>query len=115
MPPPRNGAGRPPTQEERPAENTSSAAAKQTGTGSSLVIVRQDDRTRRYPRADASLYEPVSGRGRAALSIRCPICGGVHLGRLRPGTDPDGKRRTPCGTVQVRVRRRYAPRKEAAA
>jgi hypothetical protein len=67
----------------------------------------------RYPRADASLYEPVNGRGRGWLSIRCPHCRGVHLGRLRPGTEPGGPRRTPCGMVWVVVRRTYRPRTEA--
>jgi hypothetical protein len=64
-------------------------------------------RGRRYPRADASRYEPVSGRGQEALSIRCPYCSGVHLGRLRPGAEPGGPRRTPCGMVWVVVRRVY--------
>jgi hypothetical protein len=45
-------------------------------------------RREQYPRADASLYEPVRGRGLEWLSIRCPYCAGVHLGRLRPGTEP---------------------------
>ena len=67
----------------------------------------------RYPRADASLYEPVNGRGREWLSIRCPHCRGVHLGRLRPGTEPGGPTRTPCGMVFVVVRRTYSPAVDA--
>ena len=62
------------------------------------------------PLADASRYEPVNGRGREWLSIRCPYCKGVHLARLRPGAKPGGPRRTPCDRVFVVVRRTYAPR-----
>lgn len=60
-----------------------------------------------HPVASASLYEPVPGRGWVWLSIRCPYCSGVHLGRVRPGKSAGGKRKTTCGTVIVVVRRRY--------
>jgi hypothetical protein len=78
--------------------------------GTSLPSVRRGGRKRRYPVASASHYRPVNGRGRDWLSIRCPRCGGVHLARLRPGTQPGGPRRTPCGKVFVVVRRTYAPK-----
>jgi hypothetical protein len=51
----------------------------------------------------------VVHRGREWLSIRYPHCGGVHLGRLRPGAVPSGARRTPCDMVWVKVRRTYRP------
>lgn len=72
--------------------------------------VRRGRRARQYTRADASLYAPVPGRGRTWLSIRCPRCGGVHLARLRPGAEPGGRRRTPCGTVWVVVRSQFGKR-----
>jgi hypothetical protein len=72
-------------------------------------------RIEQYPRADASLYEPVRGRGLEWLSIRCPYCAGVHLGRLRPGTEPGGPRRTPCGPVFVVVRKTYRSQTTAGA
>ena len=113
-PPPREKRSGPQSPGDRLTE-LDTAAAKQPESRSSLVIVRQGDRTRRYPRADASWYAPAPGRTRDWLSIRCPRCGGVHLARLRPGSEPGGRRRTPCGTVWVVVRRRYGTRAEAAA
>jgi len=61
----------------------------------------------RYPLASASLYTPVPGRGWCWLSIRCPRCGGVHLGRVRSESQAAGLRRTSCGTVWVIVRQTY--------
>lgn len=94
------------------------ATAKQQGT-SALSIQRGADsgqaRRPSYPIAPASLYRPVPGRRMWWLSIRCPRCAGVHLGRLRPESEPGGKRRVPCGTVYVVVRRTYGTSPEAAA
>lgn len=103
----RGGPGDP-TPRDRPTDDT--AAAKRADAATSLAG-GSDRRTerRRPPRASASLYAPVLGRSQDALSIRCPRCGGVHMGRVRPGTEAAGKRRTPCGTVIVVVRGRYAP------
>jgi hypothetical protein len=61
------------------------------------------------PQADASKYEPVPGRGYDWLSIRCPFCQGVHLGRVRHGAVAGGPKRIPCGRVWVVVRRVYRP------
>jgi hypothetical protein len=47
------------------------------------------------------------------LSIRCPYCRGVHLGRVRHGAQADGPKRIRCGMVMVVVRRTYR-RTEAA-
>ena len=43
------------------------------------------------------------------VAVRCPRCKGIHLGRVKPGWEPGGKRRTPCGTVIVVIRSRYVP------
>jgi hypothetical protein len=75
-------------------------------------ILRQPSGDRDYPVASASWYAPVPGRTLAALSIRCPRWRGIHIGRVSPGTKPDGKRRTPCGPVIVTIRRRYGTRSE---
>ena len=61
----------------------------------------------RYPVAFASLFEQVPGRTLRALAIRCPRCGGTHLGCLRAGAEAGGLRRTPCGLVVVVVKRTY--------
>lgn len=97
---------------DRLAEITPAAAKPQKAP--LMPSVRRGPRTRQYPVASASLYEPVPGRGRVWLSIRCPRCHGVHLGRLRPGATPGGLRRTPCGTLWVVVRRCYPARRGAA-
>jgi hypothetical protein len=76
-------------------------------------MVRQGRRRHPYLVASASHYPPVNGRGRDWLSLRCPHCGGIHLARLRPGAEPGGPRRTPCGMVFVVVLRAYSPRAEA--
>lgn len=92
-----------------------SAATKQAE-GSHAVSVRRGTRRRQYLRADASLYEPVPGRDWYWLSIRCPHCGGVHLGRVRQEAKAAGPRRIACGPVWVVVRRIYrSKRTEAAA
>jgi hypothetical protein len=93
----------------RRPETTDAAAATAGLDAASVKAARQRGQ---YPRADASLYAPVTGRGREWLSIRCPYCAGVHLSRLRPGTLPDGPRRTPCGKVFIVVRRTYAPKSQ---
>jgi len=65
-------------------------------------------RTGRLPVASASLYEPAADRTWWWLSIRCPRCGSVHLGRVRTESDAGGPRRTGCGRrVWVIVRRVY--------
>jgi hypothetical protein len=77
------------------------------GPGATQTRRETDHRNTTIPVASASVYEPVPGRGWVWLSIRCPYCSGVHLGRVRPGKSVGGKRRTTCGTVIVIVRRRY--------
>jgi hypothetical protein len=84
-------------------------------TGTSAVSLSGRARTRRYPRADASLYEPAPGRGRFWLSLRCPFCRGVHLCRLRDESQAGGPRRIPCGRVFVVVRQRFRASQGAAA
>lgn len=64
-------------------------------------------RRTRYPVAAASLYQPVAGRSWWWLSIRCPKCCGVHLGRVRDEAEARGARRTTCGVFWVIVRRTY--------
>jgi hypothetical protein len=65
-------------------------------------------RHRRLPSASASLYEPANGRTWWWLSIRCPHCGSVHLGRVRSQAEAPGPRRAGCGRmVVVIVRRTY--------
>lgn len=82
----------------------------------SIHIVRQDStsapqrapRQRRLPLANASLYEPAAGRTWWWISLRCPHCGSVHLGRVREEEQAGGPRRTGCGRkVWVKVRRTY--------
>lgn len=90
---------------DKPAESASASSIGEDAAGRK----KRGRTSRRPPRASASLYAPVPGRGLVALSIRCPRCGGVHMGRVRPGTEAAGKRRTPCGTVVVVIRSRYAP------
>jgi hypothetical protein len=93
--------------QDRPAKSAPAIAAKQQDEGTVVPSLGGRGLERQYPRADASLYEPVPGRGLVALPIRCPRCRGVHLGRVRPGTKPGGVRRTPCGVVEVVIRRTY--------
>lgn len=109
-------SGRPPENRPLPESADSSPAITDATAkrGTSTRIVRRGSRKRQYPTADASRYEPVPGRSLEWLSIRCPYCAGVHLGRLRPGTEPGGPRRTPCGMVFVVVRRTYSPSADAA-
>jgi hypothetical protein len=86
-----------------------------------LLMVRQGagDRyaaRRKAPLASASLYEPAAGRTWWWLSIRCPHCGSVHLGRVREESAADGPRRAGCGRkVTVKVRRTYRGRRDAGA
>ena len=108
----RDKNGWPPGHPNDHPKNAPASADKSPSGLSSVASVDRDDGGRRerrgqYPQADASRYEPVPGRGRPALSIRCPYCGGVHLGRLRDGSPAGGLRRTPCGKVWVVVRRTY--------
>ena len=72
----------------------------------------QNPRRRRWaPIASASLYEPDATRTWWWLSIRCPWCGCVHLGRFRQEQDAPGPRRASCGRrILVVVRRTYRGR-----
>lgn len=64
--------------------------------------------TRRLPLASASLYAPCAGRNWWWLSIRCPACCAVHLGRVREEDQAPGPRRAACGKrIHVIVRRTY--------
>jgi hypothetical protein len=109
----RGKAGWPPGYPDDHPENAPASADQPPAGASSAASVKVARDDRRYPPADASRYMPVNGRGQDALSIRCPRCGGVHLGRVRPGTEPGGPRRTPCGVVFVVIRRTYAPKAAA--
>lgn len=115
--PPRKAEGAPPPAERLP-QITSTATAERQGTPAAAILQRRADigqkRRGEYPVANASLYHPAPGRARVWLSVRCPICLGVHLQRLRPGAEPGGLRRTPCGTLWVVVRRRYGRTTEVA-
>lgn len=110
-PPMNKGGPRAAKPQDRPKNAPASANESPSGLSYAPSVTRDggEHRSRRvqYPQADASRYEPVPGRGRPALSIRCPYCGGVHLGRLRDGSPAGGLRRTPCGKVWVVVRRTY--------
>jgi hypothetical protein len=65
-------------------------------------------RSRRLPVANASLYEPAAGRTWWWISLRCPHCGSVHLGRVRTEGEAGGPHRAGCGRmVLVVVRRTY--------
>jgi hypothetical protein len=80
---------------------------RQDGSGARITALRAR-RSRRLPIASASLYEPAAGRTQWWLSIRCPHCGSVHLGRVRTETEAPGPRRAGCGRlVLVVVRRTY--------
>lgn len=69
---------------------------------------RSSSRPRRIPVANASLYEPAAGRTWWWISLRCPHCGAVHLGRVRSESQAPGPRRAGCGRmVRVLVRRTY--------
>ena len=108
--PPDNVKGRPPvpSQESGPdadsATITAASIARDAGTRPASARRRE-----RRPIANASLYYPVPGRGLYWLSIRCPYCGGTHLGRVREEIKAGGNRRVSCGPVQVVVRRVYRP------
>jgi hypothetical protein len=79
----------------------------------SLMVRHGDDRHRgarrgRLPVANASLYEPAANRSWWWISLRCPHCGSVHLGRVREEGEAGGPRRAGCGRkVFVLVRRVY--------
>jgi hypothetical protein len=80
---------------------------RQDGSGARIAAPRAR-RSRRLPIASASLYEPAAGRTQWWLSIRCPHCGSVHLGRVRTESEAPGPRRAGCGRlVLVVVRRTY--------
>jgi hypothetical protein len=74
-----------------------------------IITVPTGSTRRSRPVASASLYHPVPGRTLFSLSIRCPYCQGTHLGRVREERQAAGRRRVPCGPVQVVVRRVYRP------
>jgi hypothetical protein len=58
--------------------------------------------------APASLYLPDARRTLPALSIRCPYCHQVHIGRPRSAEEAAGPRRMACGRLAlVVVCRRY--------
>jgi len=62
----------------------------------------------RLPQANASLYAPNTERSWWWLSITCPSCSSIHLGRVREADQAPGPRRAPCGKrITVRVRRTY--------
>jgi hypothetical protein len=109
--PPDKVKGRPPVTSREDGPKVSATTTR----GTPAVSVRPGTRRRRYLRADASLYEPVPGREWYWLSIRCPHCGGVHLGRVRQETKAAGPRRIPCGPVWVVVRRTYRAKRTGAA
>ncbi len=65
--------------------------------------------------ADASLYRPDGRRKWTWLSMRCPYCRQIHLGRVRTPAEADGPRRMACGRLAlVVVRRRYGRSEPAA-
>jgi hypothetical protein len=121
---PRNHPG-PPDQTESSAR-TRTAAEKEAD---AVHIVRRDSdnasvldgpvrRRRGLPIANASLYEPSGARSWWWISMRCPHCGSVHLGRVRTEDEAAGPRRAGCGRmVFVKIRqvyRSYASRQVAA-
>ena len=108
MPPLKDAEGRLPAHlESRPDEASADPSP-------SPKVALADYTAPQRHRASASLYEPVPGRGWWWLSIRCPWCGGVHLGRVRSEDQAPGPRRLAgCGPVQVVVRQTYR-RKTAA-
>jgi hypothetical protein len=84
------------------------AASPPTKEDDAVHIVRQVRRSRHLPTASASLYEPAANRTQWWISLRCPHCGSVHLGRVRAESEAAGPRRTGCGRmVLVVVRRTY--------
>ena len=92
-PPTNKGGPRTAKPQDRPKNVPASADQPPAGV-SSAASVTAAGRRRRYPLADVSRYRPVNGRGRDALSIRCPFCKGIHLGRIRPGIERCGPRLT---------------------
>jgi hypothetical protein len=72
---------------------------------------RRKTRGRKLRVASASLYAPCGIRELWAISLRCPICGGVHLHRVREESQAAGPRRTGCGKrVLVVIRSTYRSR-----
>jgi hypothetical protein len=70
--------------------------------------------TRQLPIASASLYAPSAGRSQWWLSIRCPHCDGIHLGRVHEEHQAPGPRRAACGRrICVVVRKTYRGRQSA--
>lgn len=57
--------------------------------------------------ASASAYLPDARRRQVALSIFCPYCGQIHLGRVRSPEEANGVRRMACGRLALVVVRRY--------
>ena len=106
MSPPRNEESGPrAAKPEDRHQNIAAATAKQQGL---VVMVRQERGRRRYPLASASLYEPAAARTWWWISLRCPLCGSVHLHRVRQEEDAGGVRRTGCGRrVFVKIRTVY--------
>jgi hypothetical protein len=111
---PTKGDGPPLTTADRP--DVSNAITQASITRPAVISGRGRAASRGgYPLASASLYEPAPGRGRFWLSLRCPVCRGVHLCRLRDESEAGGLRRTPCGRVFVVVRRTYSASRGATA
>ena len=110
MSPPRNERSGPRAAEPQDRhQNIATATAKrQRPSPAPGVMVRQGLRWHRYPLASASLYEPSCERTWWWISLRCPLCGSVHLHRVRREEDAAGVRRTGCGRrVFVKVRTVY--------
>lgn len=103
--------GAPETQSlARTAATTEQEAALQIlrGSGRGAHVLASPARRGRAPLASASLYEPSGRATQWWLSIRCPWCGAVHLGRVRTEAEAGGKRKTGCGrVVWVKVRSVY--------
>ena len=113
-PGPESDPGPPPQAKSSPRTRRSTTAKE----AADVLMVRLADsdacisasrpRRLRLPAASASLYEPASGRTWWWISLRCPHCGSVHLGRVRTEAEAAGPRRAGCGRkVLVVVRRVY--------
>ena len=106
--------GWPPGHPDDQPKNAPASANKSPSKGlSSAPSLTRDagmsrSRRGRYPQASASLYEPSCERTWWWISLRCPLCGSVHLHRVRHEEDAAGVRRTGCGRrVYVKIRTVY--------
>ena len=106
--PPMNKGGPRAAKPQDRHQNTATATATAKQQVAPVAMVRQGRRWHRYPIASASLYAPSCERTWWWISLRCPLCGSVHLHRVRNEEDADGVRRTGCGRrVFVVIRRTY--------